>query len=243
MKTIGYSLVLMALAVGSVVQGCAKAATTGGSSDGEFGGEGGGNTTDGSGGSPSGAGGASTTSAGGASTTSATTGVTTGGTTSSATTGSSTTSSSTTSGSTSSASSSASTGSSMGCPVGQHQCGGVCTGNTPQTGCSGSLDCLACSPPANGTSSCTAAGACDFSCGASYTKQGNSCVCSYACCTDADCGAGSTCMGGSCSTTTGSGPGTCNSDDCTASCIFGCIIQGKIGVGNCTNGACACVCL
>ena len=127
----------------------------------------------------------------------------------------------------------------MVCPAGQHQCGGVCAGNTPETGCFGSNDCLSCTAPVNGTSTCTANGTCDFSCGASYTKVGNTCMCSFSCCSDADCSAGSACLGGSCSVA----PPTCDPDDCTASCLVQCFIQGKFGIGACNNGACACACI
>ncbi|MFS8071404.1 MAG: hypothetical protein ACMG6S_33960 [Byssovorax sp.] len=128
----------------------------------------------------------------------------------------------------------------MGCPAGQHQCGGICTGNTPQTGCFGSSNCLACPPaPVNGTASCAADGTCDFTCGASYTKQGGSCVCSFACCTNADCGAGSACVGGSCSAP----QPTCDQGACTAGCLASCLFgQGTPGIGICMNSACTCIC-
>lgn len=127
----------------------------------------------------------------------------------------------------------------MGCPAGQHLCGGVCAGNTTQTGCFGSNNCLSCAPaPVNGTSVCSGNGTCDFTCGASYVKQGNTCACAASCCSDADCGGnGSTCSGGSCTVV----PPACDGNACTAGCLLGCFP--KFGVGTCINGACLCACL
>ena len=189
MNTIGFGLLFVALAFGSASQGCAKAADTGGTSEGEggFGGGVGGSVAEGPGPSTSGVGGDPSTS-----------GATTAAGTTTATTSGTTTSSSTTT--TSAASTSASTGSGMMCPAGQHLCGGICAGNTIQTGCFGSNNCVPCpAAPVNGTSICSGNGTCDFTCSANHVKQGNACVCASACCSDADCGGGgSVCSGGTC---------------------------------------------
>lgn len=216
MKTIGFGLMIVAFAIGSAAQGCAKAADSGGSSDGEGGF--GGSAAQGPGATTSGAGGSSSTE----------------------TTSSTTASSSTTSGS-SSSSTSASTGTGMGCPAGQHLCGGVCAGNTPQTGCFGSSNCAPCmAAPVNSTSICTDNGTCDFTCGGGYVKNGNACVCGTAvCCADSDCGGnGSTCVGGNCTV-----PATCDGFQCATSCLAYCLFtKGTPGLGACLFGNCNCIC-
>ncbi|MEP7120621.1 MAG: hypothetical protein ABJE95_06920 [Byssovorax sp.] len=240
MKTIGFGLMFVALAIGSVAQGCAKAADTSGSSDGEggFGGGGvGGGVADGPGATTGSAGGnPATTGVGGAA--AATTGA------GSASTTTSTSATSTSAGTTSAVSATASVGSGMGCPAGQHLCGGICAGNTIQTGCFGSSDCLPCGPaPVNGTTVCSGNGTCDFTCGANYVKQGNTCACAASCCSDADCGGnGATCSGGSC-VVAPPPPPSCDSATCTSGCFAACFFQMKVGVGTCINGACVCACL
>ena len=133
--------------------------------------------------------------------------------------------------SSSSASSSSSSGSGGGgnCGVMQHSCGGVCVGNTPDTGCFSDPTCVPCSTPANGTSSCTNSGQCDFSCDAGYNKQGASCVCGASCCIDADC-PGGTCQGGMCVAAMMCDP---------VLCIAICVIQMKLGV--CNGNVCTCL--
>lgn len=236
MKTIGFGLLFVALAFGSASQGCAKAADTGGTSEGEggFGGGVGGSVAEGPGPSTSGVGGDPSTS--GATTAAGTTTATTSA--SGTTTSSSTTS--TSAASSSAASTSASTGSGMMCPAGQHLCGGICAGNTIQTGCFGSNNCVPCpAAPVNGTSICSGNGTCDFTCSANHVKQGNACVCASACCSDADCGGGgSVCSGGACTVVAPA----CDGAACTSGCFASCLFQGKVGIGTCINDACVCVC-
>lgn len=65
------------------------------------------------------------------------------------------------------------------CVPPEHACPSlpVCAPNNPETGCFASPDCAPCpSPPANGVSTCTQAGQCDFSC-PGYKKEGNACIC------------------------------------------------------------------
>jgi hypothetical protein len=157
-------------------------------------------------------------------------------------TGTSTTSTSTSTSTSSSSSSSSATSSSSGgmnCGPMEHLCNGVCNGNTPATGCFTSVSCSPCVAPANGTSSCTAAGVCDFSCNFGYNKSGNACVCAQQCCSNADCPAGETCAGGVCS----GGGGMCDANDCQAQCFLICFPQMKIGFGTCNGNVCDCVCL
>ena len=234
MKTIGFGLLFVALAVGSASQGCAKAADTGGTSEGEggFGGGSGGSMAEGPGPSTSGVGGDPSTS-----------GATTAGGTTTATTSASgtTTTTTTASSTTSAASTSASTGSGMGCPAGQHLCGGICAGNTIQTGCFGSSTCTPRpAAPVNGTTICSGNGTCDFTCSANHVKQNNACVCASACCSDADCGGGgSVCSGGTCTVVAPA----CDQGVCLQNCIFMCLIQnGTPGVGICAGNMCNCIC-
>jgi hypothetical protein len=130
----------------------------------------------------------------------------------------------------------------MDCPAGQHFCGGLCAGNTPQTGCSASSSCSPCpDAPLHGALTCSAAGQCDFTCTGNYQKSGNSCSCATQCCTDADCGNGSTCQGGTCSAPP---PPACDANACVATCVATCIIQGKLGIGICLpDNSCGCTCL
>ncbi len=151
-----------------------------------------------------------------------------------------TTSTSSSSSSSSTTSSSTTSTTNTDCPSGQHECAGQCVGNTPQSGCLQSVSCTPCSPPANGTSSCTPAGACDFTCQSGYTKQGATCVCSAGCCSNADCGANQTCVSGTCMDSGGG----CNSDDCVGGCLADCILMGKFGgLGICLGNTCQCTCL
>lgn len=130
------------------------------------------------------------------------------------------------------------------CASGQHECSGQCFGNTPESGClQAEAGCPPCSQPANGAASCTVAGACDFSCGTGYSKQGGACVCDTACCKDADCTAGQTCQGGTCSGGGAGGGGACDDNTCQFSCIAQCIMNGQIGLGSCVGGVCDCQCL
>lgn len=115
------------------------------------------------------------------------------------------------------------------CGANQHSCGGICTGNTPQTGCFTSSTCVACTPPQNGTAICSIDGECDFTCPAGYQQNGNACSCAQQCCSNADCPAGETCGGGVCS-----GP-ACDMNACIAQCI----IMGCVGI---CMGDCVCLC-
>ncbi len=145
---------------------------------------------------------------------------------SSGSTTSSTSASSTTSGTTTSTSSGG-----PECADDQHLCGGVCTGNTTQTGCFTSVTCAPCaSPPINGTSTCSADGKCDFTCNSGYAKSGNSCVCAAECCSNADCPGGGTCQGGVC------GAPPCDQ----AACIIECFAMFCVGI--CIGDTCTCMC-
>lgn len=84
------------------------------------------------------------------------------------------------------------------CGAGEHFCGGICVGNTPQTGCHQSTSCAACPPVANGTTKCSPEGICDFDCASPYVKSGSVCSCPTQCCTNADCGGSATCENGQC---------------------------------------------
>lgn len=130
------------------------------------------------------------------------------------------------------------------CPAMQHFCGGICAGNTPQTGCYGSTTCTACdgnAVPTGGILICNAQGACDFDCTTGYTKSGNQCVCQTQCCSDADCASGEVCMNGTCQGSTTTGGGSCDPNACTAGCLVMCFPG--FGVGICLGGACQCTCV
>ena len=115
------------------------------------------------------------------------------------------------------------------CNPPEHFCGGICVGNTAQTGCYGSSSCTPCTAVQNGTTTCTAAGVCDFTCALPYQKNGNQCVCPTACCVAADCG-GDACVGGVCQT-------PC--DDML--CEIACIASGYV-MGICTDQyTCSCL--
>jgi hypothetical protein len=152
------------------------------------------------------------------------------------TSSSATSSTSSGSGSSSATSSSAASSGSGGspCDADEHLCGGICSGNTPQTGCFQSVTCAACAaPPIHGSVTCSSAGLCDFTCGAGYTKSGNSCVCANECCSDSDCGNGASCDGGVCGEPP---PPPC--DD--AACAFECGLY--LCVGICLGDICTCFC-
>ncbi len=151
-----------------------------------------------------------------------------------ATTGSSPTSSQSV-GATTGAVTSSSSG--LMCTGVQHVCNGACADNTIATGCFGSSTCAPCpGSPTNGMAVCSASGQCDVTCSSGYNHVGNACVCATMCCSVADCGTNQVCTGGTCQN-------TCNSQSCTASCLATCALQGKVGVGACNNGSCACVCI
>jgi hypothetical protein len=109
----------------------------------------------------------------------------------------------------------------------EHLCVGGCAGNTPESGCYQSATCAACPAPAGGTATCTASGACDFTCGPNTMKSGTKCVCTLACCSDADCQNGTGCLNNQC---TACDPTTC---------IMFCLNQGKIGA--CNGVDCQCI--
>jgi hypothetical protein len=115
------------------------------------------------------------------------------------------------------------------CNPPEHLCGGVCAGNTPQTGCYTSSACTPCAPVQNGTTNCTAAGTCDFICASPYAKSGTQCVCPTECCVAADCGS-NPCEGGVCKV-------PCNA----LGCAIGCAAQGY-ATGMClTEYTCTCI--
>jgi len=117
------------------------------------------------------------------------------------------------------------------CGATEHLCGGICTGNTPATGCYQSVDCTACPNVPNGTATCDANGLCAATCNSPYVPSGNSCICPNQCCTNADCPtSGSTCDNGTCVE-----PSTCDQ----ALCIALCGLQSKIGV--CLGDQCTCI--
>jgi hypothetical protein len=161
---------------------------------------------------------------GGDPSTTATTGST--GSTTSSTTGSTTSS---TTGSTTTTTTGAG-GGGPSCGPMQHLCGGVCAGNTPQTGCfASSPSCTPCAnPPVNGYTTCSASGACDFECNAGWQKSGNACACASGCCSDADCTGGQTCQGGTCKAP------PCDDQACFISCFMQC-------GGACVNNTCLCL--
>jgi hypothetical protein len=163
-----------------------------------------------------------------------------------ASTGGGTTTSDTTSTTDTMTTSTTSTSGSGTCASGQHECSGQCFGNTPESGClQAPPGCTPCPQPANGASSCTVAGACDFSCGTGYSKQSGACVCDTACCKDADCASGQTCQGGTCSAGGGGagGGGACDDATCFSDCFMQCLLMGKVGIGACVGGACNCQCM
>lgn len=123
------------------------------------------------------------------------------------------------------------------CDADEHVCSGACAGNTIQTGCFGSASCAPCpAPPLLGTETCNANGQCDFTCPAGYNKVGSACACATQCCTQNDCGANQSCNGGMC-------VDLCDSTDCQNQCLAICVIQGKLGIGQCNGGNCNCVCI
>lgn len=112
-----------------------------------------------------------------------------------------------------------------GCGAQEHMCGGICVGNTPQTGCFTSTSCSPCQAPANGTVLCTADGLCDTQCNPGYEEQGAACVCPSQCCSNADCGGGGmACNGGVCQCVAQ----CCSDNDC------------PYNYEVCDGGACAC---
>jgi hypothetical protein len=116
------------------------------------------------------------------------------------------------------------------CDPPNHLCGGICVGNTPQTGCYQSQSCTACPTPTNGSATCAADGTCAAMCNAPYVAQGASCVCPQQCCSNNDCGGGATCQNGTCVQ-----PMTCDQVLCTALCL----VQGKFGL--CQGNTCLCL--
>ena len=114
------------------------------------------------------------------------------------------------------------------CNPPQHLCGGICSDNTPATGCYQSVSCTPCPTVINGTAICSAQGACAPSCNSPYVPSGNNCVCPQQCCNDNDCSGGATCENGSCV------------DPCDEPlCIALCLIQGKVGI--CLANQCVCL--
>lgn len=107
---------------------------------------------------------------------------------------------------TSSSSSSSSSSSTSGaggmapmCNPPEHLCGGICVGNTVETGCTNSVDCSPCvGPTANGSVACSPGGDCTITCDQDYVLSGTECVCANQCCSEADCSSGEVCAQGQC---------------------------------------------
>lgn len=110
--------------------------------------------------------------------------------------------SATSSSSSSSSSSSTSGGGGMEpmCTPPEHLCGGICVGNTVQTGCTNSVDCSPCvGPTANGSVACSPGGDCTITCDMGYTLVGTECTCATECCSENDCSGNEICdQNGSC---------------------------------------------
>jgi hypothetical protein len=151
--------------------------------------------------------------------------------TSSSSSGGGSSSSSSSGGGSSSSSSASSSSGGPTCGASEHLCSGICTGNTPATGCFTSQTCAKCGDVPNGAPICNAQGACDANCPAGYTKNGYACECQSACCVDKDCGSGNICTGGTCST---GGGGMCDDFFCALTCV----VNG--GFGACAGGKCLC---
>ena len=117
------------------------------------------------------------------------------------------------------------------CGPDQHLCGGVCTGNTPGTGCLSSASCTPCPTTANGAPTCSAQGTCDVTCNSGYNKVGMQCQCAAQCCSAADCPSGQTCNGGVCETPTV----PCDEQACFLQCFA------QMQVGTCVADICVCV--
>ena len=115
------------------------------------------------------------------------------------------------------------------CDPPQHLCGGICTGNTPATGCYQSVSCTPCPTVTNGSATCDANGQCAAMCNSPYVANGNQCVCPSQCCTNADCSGNATCQNGTCVQQS-----TCDE----GLCIFQCGLQSMFGV--CVNDMCVC---
>lgn len=105
------------------------------------------------------------------------------------------------------------------CGAGQHSCGGGCIDdlpNEPANGCR--MGCgEACPAPTSGAVTCSAAGACDFTCTPPFRRQGDDCVCAPVTCED---------MGA-----------TCGAPDDGCGTPLDC---GGCGGGACVDGHCAC---
>jgi hypothetical protein len=114
------------------------------------------------------------------------------------------------------------------CDPPTHKCGGVCAQNTPQTGCYASVTCEPCPQVANGSSTCTADGLCDFECVPPYIKETSSCACPTECCGPTDCTGGAVCDQGVCVM-------PCEDSACAFCCMFNCM-----QAGDCNGLACEC---
>jgi hypothetical protein len=130
-------------------------------------------------------------------------------------------------------------GSGGGCAPPKHECGGICTPNTPATGCYQSVSCNPCPPaPSFGTSVCTMDGLCDFTCQQPYVKQGSACGCASECCSSADCNGG-TCQNGTC---TDPPPPPCDMATCTSDCFLMCFPGFGLGICDPITNTCLCQC-
>lgn len=107
-----------------------------------------------------------------------------------------------------------STGTTPNCGATQHLCGGICTDNTPESGCYGSSSCEPCPSPANGAAICSEAGVCDVTCNDPYVKSGSHCECPTECCIPDDCTDEDTeCVEGAC-------VDLCVKVNCIAKCLL-----------------------
>jgi hypothetical protein len=84
------------------------------------------------------------------------------------------------------------------CQPDEHLCGGLCTGNTVESGCSQSTDCAPCPTDPNGTTSCTTEGLCQLDCAMPYLRIGDTCDCATECCANSDCDVDEICEMGAC---------------------------------------------
>jgi hypothetical protein len=116
-----------------------------------------------------------------------------------------------------------------GCGPGKHFCGGLCAGNTPETGCSQSASCEPCPVPAHAAPACTETGSCDFTCLDDYHEVDGQCRCALECCSSLDCSGGLVCSGGTCQ------PPPCYALDCIETCVWSL----KCG-GICVGDTCTC---
>ncbi|MEM9691244.1 MAG: hypothetical protein AAGA56_01745 [Myxococcota bacterium] len=108
------------------------------------------------------------------------------------------------------------------CEAPDHLCGGICVGNTPDTGCTESADCLPCPTDPNGMAVCSDDGYCEIQCTAPFVDSGGMCECPTECCGDADCTTGTCQPDGTCGGGSGGScaPGSADFITCTGLCLL-----------------------